>query len=349
MNRKTPSLDGLQAPLAILSTGIISPDHHSKTFATRAAAKAWADALERQVEELRAAGVMQARGLTLGDLIQRYILELYPLRPWGRSKTADLARLKKDLGDVPAGEITSFLITQHFRKRHADGAGAVVISAQLGYLVGVLRVARTLWHLDVPLQAAIDARIALQNIRLLGKSQQRARHVSDAELKKLIAYFEARPSAVPMAEIVQFCIASAMRISEVRLLEWQDFDAKAKTVIIRNRQHPKDKSGNDQSVPLLRATGHDAFKIAQRQPRTGPRIFPYSSATVGSYFTRASTALGIDDLHLHDLRHEAIRRLFAAGYRIEQVALVSGHRDWATLKRHTRVSAADLHRREGRR
>jgi hypothetical protein len=129
---------------------------HSKTFGTRAAAKAWADAIERQVDELRASGVMQARGLTLGDLIERYIIELYSLKPWGRSKAADLARLKKELGDIPAGALTSFHITQHFRKRHADGAGAVVISGQLGYLIGVLRVARTLWHLDVPLQAAID-------------------------------------------------------------------------------------------------------------------------------------------------------------------------------------------------
>ena len=104
---------------------------HSKTFATRAAAKAWADGLERQVDELRASGVMQARGLTLGELIERYMLELYPLKPWGRSKTADLARLKKELGDIPAGALSSFHITQHFRRRHADGAGAVVISGPL--------------------------------------------------------------------------------------------------------------------------------------------------------------------------------------------------------------------------
>jgi len=322
---------------------------HSKTFATRATAKAWAATLERQVDELRASGVMQARGLTLGDLIERYILELYPLKPWGRSKTADLARLKKELGDIPAGALSSFHITQHFRRRHADGAGAVVISGQLGYLVGVLRVARTLWHLDVPLQAAIEARTALQKIRLAGKSQQRERRVSDAELKKLITYFKTHPSAVPMPDIVRFCLASAMRISEVCRLEWKDYDIKAKTVVIRNRQHPQDKLGNDQTVPLLSATGHDAFKIAQRQPRKGPRIFPHSSATVGTYFTRAVATIGIEDLRLHDLRREALHRLFEAGYRIEHVALMSGHRDWAMLKRYTHVRAADLHRRERRR
>jgi hypothetical protein len=99
-----------------------------------------------------------AKGLTLGDLIDRYIRELYPLRAWGRTKSADLARLKEDLGHLRADTLTSAHFTDHFRERYAEGAGAVVISAQIGYLIGVLRVARTLWHLDVALQGALDAR-----------------------------------------------------------------------------------------------------------------------------------------------------------------------------------------------
>ena len=39
------------------------------TFDTKAAAKAWGEKIERQVDELRTSGVMQAKGLTLGDLI----------------------------------------------------------------------------------------------------------------------------------------------------------------------------------------------------------------------------------------------------------------------------------------
>jgi integrase len=288
---------------------------------------------------------MHARGLTLGDLIDRYILELYAIKPWGRSKTADLARLKKDLGHLPAGALTSHHFTEYFRKRHEEGSGAVVISGQLGYLVGVLRTARTLWNLDVALLAALDARTALQKIRLVGKSLHRERRVSDAELKRLVAYFKKRLSSIPMMDILQFCLASGMRISEVCRLEWNDFDETAKTVVIRDRKHPQDKIGNDQLVPLLDATGYDAYKIAKRQKRRkGPRIFPYSAPTISTYVTRAAAALGLDDLHLHDLRHEAISRLFEAGYAIQEVALVSGHRDWQMLRRYTHVRAADLHR-----
>jgi integrase len=318
-------------------------DKHG-TFESRAAAQAWAQTVERQIDELRASGVMQARGLTLGDLIDRYTLELYPVKPWGRSKSADLARLKKDIGGRAASTLNSAELSRYFRKRHAEGAGAVVVSAQLGYLVSVLRVARTLWHLDVPLQAATDARFALASVGMVGKSHRRDRRVTDAELKAVIAHLEKVPSSVPMGDILRFCLATAMRISEVCRLTWADFNKTAKTVVIRNRKHPKDKLGNDMVVPLLDATGVDAFTIAKRQSSTGPRVFPYSSRTISTYFTRAAEAVRLDDVHLHDLRHEAISRFFEAGYRIEQVALISGHRDWAMLKRYTDVRAADLHR-----
>ncbi len=55
---------------------------HTKcaTFSTLAAAKQWAKRVESELEELRTRGVMQPKGLTIGDLIDRYVEELYPQR-----------------------------------------------------------------------------------------------------------------------------------------------------------------------------------------------------------------------------------------------------------------------------
>lgn len=314
------------------------------TFGTKSAAKAWAAKVEAEIDELRASGVMQARGMTLADLIDRYIEELYPAKPWGRSKSADLARIKVDLGHLPASGITSAHLTNYFSTRAKKGSGPVVISAQAGYIVGVLRVAKTLWQLDVPLQAAQDARTALATVGMIGKAKRRDRRVTDAELRKVIAHFKDADSEVPMRDILQFLLATAMRISEVCRLAWDDLDRTAKTIRIRDRKHPNDKIGNDQVVPLLDANGYDAFTIVKRQPKKGPRIFPVNSRTVSKYFSDAVAELDLNDLRLHDLRHEGISRLFEAGYTIEQVALVSGHRDWAMLKRYTHVRATDLHR-----
>jgi integrase len=43
----------------------------------------------------------------------------------------------------------------------------------------------------------------------------------------------------------------------------------------------------------------------------------------------------VDDLHFHDLRHEAISRLFEIGLNPPEVALISGHRDLRMLARYT--------------
>jgi integrase len=91
------------------------------------------------------------------------------------------------------------------------------------------------------------------------------------------------------------------------------------------------------------------FEIVQRQPRPAEvtrdsRIFPVNKDTVTTIFPRAKVALGIDDLNFHDLRHEAVSRLFEQGYQIPEVALISGHKDRNMLPRYTQLKAKDLHR-----
>jgi integrase len=321
---------------------------HTKceTFSTKAAAKAWAARVESEVEQMRSGGVMQARGMTVGDLVDRYTRELYPAKRWGKSKSADLDRLKRELGDVAADKLTAALIVDSFRERNAQGAGEVVIAGQLGYLTDVLRVARTVWHLDVSVQAAQDARSALKHIGLVGKSRERDRRVTDAEVAQIIEHVESRQTLVPYADVVRFLLASAMRISEVTRLQWADVNEVDRTVVIRDRKDPRAKVGNDQVIALTDRCGTDAFQVLMRQPRdNGPRVFPYSEKTICSVFPRLVERLGLADLHLHDLRHEAISRLFESGLRIEQVASISGHKSWTMLKRYTHVKAVTLHRR----
>jgi len=115
-------------------------------------------------------------------------------------------------------------------------------------------------------------------------------------------------------------------------------------------QGPKDprrKSGNNQRIPLLNVSGYDAVAILEEQrtflDNTLGRIFPYNSRSVGTAFRRQCRELGIDDLHFHDLRHEGTSRLFEAGFSIEQVALVTGHRDWKMLRRYTHLKPEALH------
>jgi hypothetical protein len=77
------------------------------------------------------------------------------------------------------------------------------------------------------------------------------------------------------------------------------------------------EGGNDQKMPLLDATGIDAWAVLQEQrvatPRTD-RIFPYNGKSAGTAFRRACRELGIKNFHFHDPRPEAASRFFDAGF-----------------------------------
>ena len=145
-----------------------------------------------------------------------------------------------------------------------------------------------------------------------------------------------------MARIVKFAIATAMRQSEICSIEWSDIDERKRTVLVRDRKDPRNKDGNDQRVPLVDLAGYDAWALLAEQRAFRPtkgRVFPYNPRSIGTAFRRACQELEIEDLHFHDLRHEGTSRLFEAGLQIEQVALVTGHKDWKMLKRYTHLSA----------
>jgi len=53
----------------------------------------------------------------------------------------------------------------------------------------------------------------------------------------------------------------------------------------------------------MRLTG-EALATIQQQPKVSDFIFPYDPKSISTRFTRTMKVLGIEDLRLHDLRHE---------------------------------------------
>jgi integrase len=317
----------------------------TQTFDKKTKATAWAAKTEY---ELVNGLYKDGRGLsqvTVSELIDRYTLEIGKVKPFGRSKKCSLGMLTKHVGSVSVAALTAHRIVKFAQTRQALGAGGVTVGMELTYLKGVLKVAKALWRMPVSGEVVTDAREILKYMGLVTKSKERKRRPTQEELKTLCAYFDALPRCkIPYPDIIWFSVGTAMRAGELAALRWSDLNETDRTIVVRDRKDPQDKIGNDQTVPLLNVGGLDAFSIAMRQPRNSETIFNISAGTLSSVFPRACKACGILDLHLHDLRHEGVSRLFEAGYPIEQVALVSGHKDWKMLKRYTQIKAANLHR-----
>lgn len=316
----------------------------SQSFVRRKDAEEWALKMERRVDRGESVSKNIPDDLsTFSHLIDLHIADMLEVgKALRRSKTYTLEKLKEKIGTVRFDLLDRERIIQFARERRAEGAGPPTISADISYIKTILIHASAVHGISVSPEQVDLARVALKRLGLVGKAQERDRRPTQEEIDQLIAYFDSNSrQKSPMSRLVKFAVATAMRQSEICSIEWPDMDERRRTVTVRDRKDPRNKDGNDQRVPLVDLTGYDAWELLMEQRRSTTnkgRIFPYNPRSIGTAFHRACMELGIEDLHFHDLRHEGTSRLFEAGLQIEQVALVTGHKDWKMLKRYTHLS-----------
>jgi integrase len=322
----------------------------SETFLRHDHAREWASSAEAQVDKGHAPSGRRARSAkTLGALIDLHIDDMKEVgKPPQRSKSATLELLQRKLGALTLAQLDRERLIRFGRDRAKEGAGPVTLGMDLGAIKLVIGHAAAVHGVDVSIEAVQLARVALKRLGLIGKGNERDRRPTDDELTSLIAHFDGNDrQIIPMGRIIKFAIATAMRQEEIFRVTWSDFNARTKMLTIRDRKDPRQKKGNDQRIPLLSVSGYDAVQLVEEQraarANQDDRIFSFNHRSAGTAFTRAISELRIDDLHFHDLRHEGTSRLFEAGFLIQQVALVTGHKDWKMLRRYTHLKPETLH------
>ena len=322
----------------------------SETFLRREDARQWATDAERQIDRGGTPSPSRiARLSTFGDLIDLHITDLNEVgKNLGRSKAATLEMLKRELGVRTMAELDRERVIRFGRRRAANGAGPMTLSMDIGAIKLVLSHAAAVHGLNVPVEPVDLARIALKRLGLVGKSNERDRRPTEEELEKLFAEFDGNGRlTIPMSRMVKFAIATAMRQEEICRVTWDDLNTQTRMLVIRDRKDPREKRGNDQRIPLLAVSGFDAVALIEEQrelrDNEEQRIFPYNHRSAGTAFRRACQDREIENLHFHDLRHEGTSRLFEAGFAIEQVSLVTGHKDWKMLRRYTHLKPEALH------
>lgn len=300
----------------------------SRQFRTKAAAEKWA----RGVEDGIALGEFsEAASLSVAKAVDRFQTETEKAKPISRTKAGNLKRWRDGVaGEVELGELKAAHIVAHAQARTC---GPATMAMELQFLHEVLEYARHAWGLKLgnPIK---DAWPVLKRAKLVARSKERDRRPTEDELKRLRVYLSAN-KRMPMGDLMDFAIASAMRLGEQARILWADWNPDKSLMLVRQRKHPVTKK--DEWVPLLA----EARAILERQPK-GERVFPYHEDSISRAFGDACDALGIMDLRWHDFRHEGISRLFEAGYQIQQVALISGHKDWKSLRRYTNLKPESL-------
>ncbi|MEC4879572.1 site-specific integrase [Pseudomonas sp. NC26] len=135
--------------------------------------------------------------------------------------------------------------------------------------------------------------------------------------------------------IVVVALETAMRQGEILNLTWEHINLKTRIAHL-----PDTKNGTRRDVPLS-IKARDA--LIQLGIVGNGRVFSYTNAGLKTTWRVMLLRLGIEDLHFHDLRHEAISRLFELGtLDMMEVAAISGHKSLSMLKRYTHLKAQRL-------
>mgnify|MGYP001294737368 CR=1 FL=1 len=183
--------------------------------------------------------------------------------------------------------------------------------------------------------AALDAAVDTELKGIEFSSTSARKRARAAARKTLAAAVRATAHTTPhLQAFYQLQVLTAARRSETLGLDWDRVDLQAGTAYL-----PETKNGRPRKL-ALRAS---LVRLLSALPRLSDRVIPLGLDYVVGAWNQACSAAGIEDLHIHDLRHEALSRLAETGeFSLPELQLFSGHRDLRMLMRYSHLCASRL-------
>jgi len=121
-----------------------------------------------------------------------------------------------------------------------------------------------------------------------------------------------------------------MRKGELLSLQWSNIDLEKSIALL-----PQTKNGSGRWVPL----SPRASELLLSLDRADERVFPIGPDALRHGWDRLCSKAKIEGLRFHDLRHEAVSRLFEMNLTVPEVAFISGHKTPSQLFKYAQVNA----------
>lgn len=299
----------------------------SRLFASKRDAEAWSRQIESEMDRGLYLDRTNADRTTVGELLQRYKAEVTP-----RKKSADAEAIRIDrflksdsLCAYRCSALTGKLFAD-WRDQRLQSVSGSTVNRELNLLSHVFNVANREWevHFTNP----------IGYIQRPKHNRGRERRLTASERLVLLSTIDKTSRNPWLKPVVQFALETAMRRGEILSLAWANVDLERRVVRLMDS-----KNGEGRSVPLSVA----ATSVLSALPISiDGKVFPVTVDSLKRAFERAVKRAKIDDLHFHDLRHEAVSRLFEKGLNVMEVASISGHKTLQMLKRYTHLSLDGL-------
>jgi len=265
-------------------------------------------------------------------LLQRYQRQISPTHRGQQVEAYRLGTLKKHLGDLRLIHLTSKEIAS-YRDIRLKEVSPSSLKRELTILSRVLTIASKDWGISIPQNP-------IKMISLPKADKARTRRLEAGEKERLLQ--SANPE---LHRIISLALETGMRRGEILSIKKSHIDFNKSVLFI-----PSTKTNTPRSIPLssaavtslrsqLRASQSVSGGVIPLHERP---LFTYTPRGLSGAFLRLCRKLNIDNLHFHDLRHEATSRLFEKGLNPVEVATITGHKDTKMLMRYTHLRAEDL-------
>jgi len=291
------------------------PTQH-KTFKTKTEAVHWAHQIEHEIDKGNRVDFNLANKVTINDIIDDYMRQqrLTFNRSYKREKSR-LILLKQQLGAYSLNQLTPSRIALFRDLRLSQGLSPATVVKDLNTLSKVLKLGQIGWGVYL----TSNPISSVQKPKVVG---HRVRRLSQQEEDILL-----NQSSFQMRAILIFAIETGMRLGEILSLRWNDIQQDMAVL-------KETKNNEIRYVPFTKIVIH----LLQTLPKNieDNRVFYFWQTVSGfqSSWQRFKRRVGLVDLRFHDLRHEAISRLFEKGLNHMEVASISGHKSMQILKRY---------------
>lgn len=280
---------------------------------------------------------MNKKKTTLAEALSHYKSRVSILKKGFAQESYRVKKISKSaLAQMPIRAITSVDIAtyrdERLSEKKKNGTGTISTSTvrlELSLLSNVFDIARIEWGIcgDNP----------VKDVRKPKPPPGRDRRLTAREERAILRYCN-NHSNYELFSIVTLALETAMRQGEILSIKWEDISLKSRVV----RLH-ETKNGSKRDVPLTLAARDAITRIGVKSQG---KVFEYSSSGIKSTWRFMREKLKIENLHFHDLRHEAISRLFeTTSLDAMEVAAISGHKSLSMLKRYTHLKAHKLVRK----
>jgi len=305
---------------------------HRKSFDNKADAQLWAKTVETDIAET--AADTKHTPATFCDVLAQYETLVTSSRERPQNEILMIKRLKSEKWvNMRLSELTVGHLSAYKRVRLLT-----IKASSLHRYFDIIRSAAQLaqdewdWNVDAEMFRKVKIRIP---------PASDVRRVTDDEIDQLLRASREYTRNTWLVPLIEFALLTGVRRQELVDLRWGDVDVERNIIHVRMT-----KTDYPRRIPLTTSIKAVLDKVVGRQhvlkgmPDDAP-VFNTTTEAIRCSFTRLKKRSGVK-FRFHDLRHEAISRLFEMGLNPVEVASISGHRTMKTLMRYSHADTQNL-------